>query len=111
MECETSMASPVISPQKIEMGSSEAGVPEVVSRGLGRRFWALFVGCLILITILSAVGLELAFSHKTKPKPNSGGAGGPTVTVEVVKPQTHGIDRICAQPGTVESLLSNDLYA
>ena len=41
----------------------------------------------------------------------AGNGSGAAVTVEVVKPQLHGIDRVCLQPGTVDPYQWADLYA
>lgn len=74
----------------------------------------------LVLTLLVAAGVCAGGWYTfARGKPESGQSAhstdgtnpGQAVTVEVVSPQSGGIDRMCVQPGTLEPFESADLYA
>jgi RND family efflux transporter MFP subunit len=84
--------------------------------GLSLRWYHVITGVVAVVLLGGAGWYAYAWakpqhkneeSHAAGPHhPNAGG-----VTVEVVKPQSGGIQRRCTQPGTVEPFESADVYA
>jgi len=75
-----------------------------------RRFWLAFP-LLVLAGAGGWYGVNRSMAHNSPEETVESDSKSKSVRVEVIRPKSGGIDRVCIQPGTLEPFEAADLYS